>query len=212
MVSSERRTRERHAQRGDTERVIASDASVSLCSLHINNTNTNTNTTSTNMGRKESSKSSKSSKSSSSSSSSVVPPVTTSTSGGGVFREYDVRLWLQVPPRYIGSIDRGVHAQLSYHLLKYHKELDGVVVSFRGIKVEQCSARILYEAPHEAPYCHVSVLAKFLTFAPRKGQRMRTYSSSSYSSSSSHPNNVVDHDAMVALCDDGGGGSSGGGG
>ena len=178
-----------------------------LCSPHINNTNTNT--TSTNMGRKESSKSSKSSKSSSSSSSSVVPPVTTSTSGGGVFREYDVRLWLQVPPRYIGSIDRGVHAQLSYHLLKYHKELDGVVVSFRGIKVEQCSARILYEAPHEAPYCHVSVLAKFLTFAPRKGQRMRTYSSSP---SSSHPNIVVvDHDAMMALCDDGDGSGGGGG-
>jgi hypothetical protein len=35
------------------------------------------------------------------------------------FVEHDVRLWLQLPPRYMGSIYQGVYAQLSRHLLKY---------------------------------------------------------------------------------------------
>ncbi|TPX65379.1 hypothetical protein SpCBS45565_g05217 [Spizellomyces sp. 'palustris'] len=78
------------------------------------------------------------------------------------FKLITTKLYVHLPPAFVGNEEEGVSEHLSNFLMRYVPEVDGVVLAYSDVEVLEHSARILYDSP----FFHFYVRANLLTFSP----------------------------------------------
>ena len=71
----------------------------------------------------------------------------------GYFRKSSVQAFLHLQPKYIGSIDAGVHEQFGRALMRYNETLGGIPLCYSKFTVEGQTGMI----QDDFPYIHILV-------------------------------------------------------
>lgn len=88
------------------------------------------------------------------------------------FRSHRARVRIHLAPMFSSpssNIIKGIHEKLNQLLLKYSTAFNGVILSYRNVKIMEQKARIIYDSP----FLHFHVTAEFLCFCPSVGTRLR---------------------------------------
>jgi DNA-directed RNA polymerase I subunit RPA43 len=83
------------------------------------------------------------------------------------FKKVNSKLQIHLSPIFMGKIAQGINDYLLALVTKYVFELQGVVLSFSGIKVLQTKSII----KTESPFMHFNVSVDFIVFCPLVGDR-----------------------------------------
>ncbi|KAI9364845.1 hypothetical protein DFJ73DRAFT_772463 [Zopfochytrium polystomum] len=76
------------------------------------------------------------------------------------YRVVTARLFVHLPPIFAGNVWKGIHELLSRLLMKYMPELDGVLVAYSDVRIEEQAAKII----NDSPYFHFHLRVTFTPF------------------------------------------------
>ncbi|KJE96309.1 hypothetical protein CAOG_006651 [Capsaspora owczarzaki ATCC 30864] len=84
------------------------------------------------------------------------------------FREINVRLYIHLLPHHAGRFNAAVHDHMNKLLMKYHEDLEGVVIAYSNVRLQQENGVILADNPH----IHFYVSATLLVLCPIIGNKL----------------------------------------